>query len=174
LPQTRGVLALFEITYADGGRETYNIPVLADSDDAAIRDAMEEPGFCRALLTHIRAGSSLPAREGVFRFTPTHSWRGAWRMRRFHVSRVAVEQSNTSVAYDDRAVLKLFRRLDGGPNPDHEIADFLTRATAFRGIPRLLGSIAYERQGRSRRPWRSSRSSCESRRRVDHHVRAPR
>jgi maltose alpha-D-glucosyltransferase/alpha-amylase len=147
LPQTRGVLALFEITYTDGGRETYNIPVLADSDDAAIRDAMEEPGFCRALLAHIRAGSSLPSREGVFRFTPTALLEERASGAPTQVSRVAVEQSNTSVAYDDRAVLKLFRKLDGGPNPDFEITDFLTRATAFRGIPRLLGSIAYERAG---------------------------
>jgi trehalose synthase-fused probable maltokinase len=147
LSRTRGILALFEIAYADGGRETYSVPVVPDSGDAAIRDAMEDAGFCRALLAHIRTGASLPARRGVFHFTPTplSTRLPAGAPRR--VSRLTAEQSNTSVAYDARAVLKLFRRLDGGPNPDFEIGDFLTRSAAFHGIPRLLGSISYQREG---------------------------
>src|SRR5207244_5567968 len=33
---------------------------------------------------------------------------------------MGVEQSNTSLVYDDRLVLKIFRHLDDGPNPDVE------------------------------------------------------
>jgi maltokinase len=50
---------------------------------------------------------------------------------------LGVEQSNTSVVYDDRAVLKLFRRFEGGPNADAEVATSL-RATGFDGVPAVL------------------------------------
>ncbi len=40
---------------------------------------------------------------------------------------VGVEQSNTSLVYDDRLILKLFRRLHPGPNPEVEVTDALGR-----------------------------------------------
>jgi trehalose synthase-fused probable maltokinase len=147
VPGTQGVFALFEVAYADGGRESYDVPILPDAGDAGIRDAMDDPGFCRALLELIRGEASLPGRRGVFRFTPTAVLAEILPDTPETVSRLGAEQSNTSVVYDARAILKLFRKLDHGPNPDFEITDFLTRGTAFRGIPRLLGSIAYEQEG---------------------------
>ncbi|MEO7217298.1 MAG: hypothetical protein ABI026_03825 [Gemmatimonadaceae bacterium] len=52
---------------------------------------------------------------------------------------IASEQSNTSIVYGDRAILKLFRRLEPGENPDVEISRFLTTRTEFRNTPLLLG-----------------------------------
>jgi maltose alpha-D-glucosyltransferase/alpha-amylase len=54
------------------------------------------------------------------------------------------EQSNTSVVYGERYILKLFRRLDSGVNPDLEIGRFLTRK-GFASIPPVAGSIEYRR-----------------------------
>ncbi len=147
LPGTRGILGLFEVRYADGEPETYSIPVLPAPGKAAIRDAMDDPECCRALIEHLRTHATLPARRGVFRFTPTALLAEIVPDPPEAVSRVAAEQSNTSVVYDGRAVLKLFRKVERGANPDFEIADFLTRRTDFRGIPRLLGSVAYESPG---------------------------
>jgi trehalose synthase-fused probable maltokinase len=48
------------------------------------------------------------------------------------------EQSNSSVLYDQAAMLKIYRRLTVGPNPEAEIAEFLA-ARAFAHIPALLG-----------------------------------
>jgi len=147
VPSAQGVLALFEVTYADGGREVYAVPIHPDADAGEIRDAMEDPGFCCALLAQIREDASLPGRLGVFRFVPTTVLTEVLPDPPEGASRAAADQSNTSVAFDARVILKLFRRLEGGPNPDFEIADFLTRRTVFRGSPRLAGSIAYEREG---------------------------
>ena len=41
---------------------------------------------------------------------------------------LGAEQSNTSVVYDDKMVLKIFRRLAGGPNLDAEVTSALARA----------------------------------------------
>ena len=53
------------------------------------------------------------------------------------------EQSNTSVRFGDALILKLFRRLQFGPNPDVEVGYFLTEHSHFRGTPAVVGSIDY-------------------------------
>ena len=45
------------------------------------------------------------------------------------------EQSNSSVVYEKRLVLKIFRRLEKGLNPELEIGAFLTAKTSFRNVP---------------------------------------
>ncbi len=59
-----------------------------------------------------------------------------------------VEQSNNSIVFGDRFILKLFRRLDVGINPDLEIGRFLTSHALFSHVPPLAGWIDY-RTGRS-------------------------
>jgi maltose alpha-D-glucosyltransferase/alpha-amylase len=62
-------------------------------------------------------------------------------------SLLKAEQSNSSVVYKDRFILKLFRRLESGMNPDLEIGRFLTEM-GFPHIPPVAGALEY-RQGRS-------------------------
>ena len=50
---------------------------------------------------------------------------------------LGVEQSNTSLVYDDRLILKLFRRLSVGPNPDADVTAALA-ATGFSHVARPL------------------------------------
>ena len=143
VPGTTGILALFRVRYQDGSQETYQVPILPDTRQAEFADAMDEAAFCLALAEHIRRGGSLPGRQGTFRFTPTEALAEILPEGPGKVTRVRAEQSNTSVIFDRKASLKLFRKLEAGPHPDFEITDFLTRRTAFRGIARLGGSIAY-------------------------------
>jgi trehalose synthase-fused probable maltokinase len=147
VPGTSGLLALFEVTYADGGREIYQVPVIPTHEAGAIGDATEDPTFCRLLIDQIRLASSRAGRAGLFRFTPTPALAEVLPDAPVQVTQIAVEQSNTSVAYDDRATLKLFRKVEPGPNPDFEIVDFLSRRTSFREVPRLLGVVTYEGEG---------------------------
>ncbi|UWZ85785.1 maltose alpha-D-glucosyltransferase [Occallatibacter riparius] len=53
----------------------------------------------------------------------------------------SAEQSNTSILYGKQIILKLFRRLQAGENPDVEIGRFLTEATHFQHIAPFLGEI---------------------------------
>jgi maltose alpha-D-glucosyltransferase/alpha-amylase len=60
------------------------------------------------------------------------------------------EQSNTSIRFGDRLILKLFRKLEAGINPDLEIGRFLTEQTDFRHTPRVAGAL--EIRGRGHEP----------------------
>ena len=59
----------------------------------------------------------------------------------------SAEQSNTSILYADKLILKLFRRLQPGENPDTEIGRFLTEVAHFPRIAPFLGEIRGSSQG---------------------------
>lgn len=54
------------------------------------------------------------------------------------------EQSNSSIVYGDRLMLKVFRKIREGTNPEVEIGAFLTKSTSFTAFPRLMGTIELE------------------------------
>lgn len=54
----------------------------------------------------------------------------------------SAEQSNTSILYGDKLILKLFRRLQPGENPDVEIGRFLTEVAQFKRIAPFLGEMS--------------------------------
>lgn len=53
------------------------------------------------------------------------------------------EQSNTSLIYDNKFFLKLFRKVDRAINPDVEIIQFFTAKTEFKNIPAYAGVIEW-------------------------------
>ncbi len=57
--------------------------------------------------------------------------------------RLGGEQSNSSVALGEALVLKHFRKLAEGVNPEAEMTRFLTEHTSFRHTPRLAGHVEY-------------------------------
>src|SRR5690606_4000452 len=59
----------------------------------------------------------------------------------------SAEQSNTSIVYGERWILKLFRRLEEGVNLDRELGEHLTRV-GFPHTPDVVGAIEY-RAGRA-------------------------
>jgi predicted trehalose synthase len=66
---------------------------------------------------------------------------------------ISVEQSNTSLVFDDRLIFKAYRRLEAGINPELELLRFLTTA-ASRTSPRSRGGTRTwaRRWTRRRRP----------------------
>lgn len=55
---------------------------------------------------------------------------------------MGVEQSNTSIIYNNTLVLKIFRRIYISTNPDYEISRFLTERMNFKSSPAYTGSIS--------------------------------
>ncbi len=133
---------IFRIHYSDGDCDLYQLPVsVASGQNQCLRDALSRQDFHRALLDAIRSGAKFEGRAGgliASRMTPLTREDGE-----SFVS--GAEQSNTSIIYGDRFILKLFRKLEAGVNPDLEIGTCLTERN-FRHTPAVLGSIEYRPQ----------------------------
>ncbi len=136
-------LALASVTYRDGGApEAYLLVV--DADGAEPRDG---GGAWRAIVAGMAAGAEIDGRHGCFRFDATPALAelvpsAATAVAVLDERRLGVEQSNTSVVLGERLILKLFRLLEPGVNPDVEIGRFLGEV-AFVETPALAGSATY-------------------------------
>ena len=114
--------------------------VLARVDGGdVIVDAVEDPRFLEALAAAMTHSERIDGEDVSWMFEPVGDVGHQLAAQRPKVG--SAEQSNTSIIYGDRAILKLFRRLEVGENPDVEIGRFLTTRTAFHGTPALLGSV---------------------------------
>jgi len=164
-------LTLVDVAYADGSHELYSIPMGmkqgAAADDllkdrphlviapvsgarkGALYDPSIDEGFGAALLGAIEQGREFPARQGSIRALATMAFDAARgpRDERLTSRRGSAEQSNTSILYGDRLILKLFRRVELGPNPDFEIGRHLTERVGFTRAPQLAGALEYHRPG---------------------------
>jgi trehalose synthase-fused probable maltokinase len=146
LPGNPTALAIARFSYERGDDADYFVPVVMSGDDArGLRDAVSEPEF----LAWFIAG---------FGDERTLDGGGTWRWRELgdaglgtldagEARVITGEQSNTSVVFGDRAVAKVFRRLQRGLNPDLEIGEFLTRQGAFAHAPRLFGVVELVQDG---------------------------
>jgi maltose alpha-D-glucosyltransferase/alpha-amylase len=54
---------------------------------------------------------------------------------------LGLEQSNTSIIYNDKYILKFFRRIYSDKNPDYEMSCFLSEKKEFKNTPAYMGSI---------------------------------
>jgi maltose alpha-D-glucosyltransferase/alpha-amylase len=106
--------------------------------------------FCRAVLDAIGRRRRFKGKGGELRAVPSSAFRrvlapgDAVLESRIQKS----EQSNTSVIFSDeasgdRAILKFFRCLEEGTNPDLEVGKFLTEKASFKNSPPVLGSMEY-------------------------------
>jgi maltose alpha-D-glucosyltransferase/alpha-amylase len=107
-------------------------------------DGLSSDEGCLALLALIRARQEQRGALGVLRGAPapeltnTPIPEGGWQ-----ITRQTGEQSNTSVVYGDQFILKLFRRLVQGPQPDFELTRYLSEQQSFSGVPPFAGSVEY-------------------------------
>src|SRR5207302_10404956 len=121
-----------EVEYESGGPDTY---VLADD--------LEDPAVARKVLDCFRGATVSTEASGSVVFQPTHVLETIAPDRLEPISLLRGEQSNTSIRFGDALILKLFRRLQYGTNPDVEVGRFLTEKSPFRGTPAVAGSADY-------------------------------
>ncbi|MBI2788923.1 MAG: maltose alpha-D-glucosyltransferase [Elusimicrobia bacterium] len=114
-----------------------------DGGEGVLFDATADPEFCAALLDGIRRGRRLKGRAGEILLSAAPCLEpviGAQALPEPSLAKAV--QRNTSILYGDRLILKLYRRLYAGENPDAEISRFLA-TKAFPSSPVLAGEIAY-------------------------------
>jgi maltose alpha-D-glucosyltransferase/alpha-amylase len=120
-----------------------------DTRGAVLTDALRSVGFLSGLLDAIEAKLTFTGTRGRIFAASTHVFQDI-RASSSDVLRPRVlkgEQSNSSIAYGDRFILKLFRRVEEGVNPDLEIGRFLTEKTRFANVAPVAGSLEYRAEG---------------------------
>jgi maltokinase len=133
-------LALVEMRYDTGAHDIYQL-LYALRDDELQIDGLEEPQLARELVSAMRSGLTLQGAEGIAEFAPIEGFAGLGR-ELLEVRPVGTEQSNTSIVFDNELILKVFRRLEPGINPELEMLRFLTEH-GFANIAPLGGWYAY-------------------------------
>ena len=109
----------------------------ADSAELAILyDPLGEVDFCRQLWDWFTSQTGPTGSHGTIAARQGAESRALASSipRSPSVRLLAAEQSNSSIVYDDRWILKLFRRIEQGINPDEELSEYLT-AGGFRQSP---------------------------------------
>jgi maltose alpha-D-glucosyltransferase / alpha-amylase len=152
---------LASVEYASGTAETYAIPLVRNSGESAqtlfrirvenspqeilLKDALTDEQFLTCLLDAISRGASLSGTRGQIRTVATSALPSLWTPAEgpLRASLMNAEQSNSSVIYEKRLVLKIFRHVQQGLNPDLEIGSFLTEKARFRNVPPLAGYLEY-------------------------------
>lgn len=128
-------LQIVEVVFDTGTHETYQL--LTDGGFDALADSSQ----VRELVHMLRSGRKLPAGEGVVEFGVVEGFASLGQELR-DARTITAEQSNTSVVFDDELILKVFRRLEAGINPELEMLRFLTER-GFENIAQLAGWYAY-------------------------------
>jgi maltose alpha-D-glucosyltransferase/alpha-amylase len=163
---TPAFIALVSVAYTDGWTETYVLPLATVSGDAADRvikehtssvvarvtgarkgalvDGFLDDDTCDRMLGLVEHGRELPTGGGSLRGVLTTTDLDLADERRWAPS--TSDQSNSVVFVNDRYVLKVFRRVEPGTNPEFELPAHLTRR-GFSRIPPLAGGLFYHRAG---------------------------
>lgn len=136
-------LAIVEVLYELGKSERYLLPVKPSAE--GVKDALEDVECLRSLFTLIREQREVSSASGRIRgeWLPTEEGRLSLP-EPIAVRRLMVEQSNTSIVFGEKVILKIIRKLEAGVNPEHEMGRFLATRTSFRAMPTLLGALILE------------------------------
>lgn len=137
-------LAVVAVVDGAGGRTEHQLALAAGEPEGArrpVRDALESGAARAELLAVALGGESIRGHRLSLHPEPTGL---AAPGCGGEGSLLGVEQSNSSVAYDDACILKLYRRLERGPNPDAELGRYLSGESGFAGVPALLTTVRLE------------------------------
>jgi maltose alpha-D-glucosyltransferase/alpha-amylase len=164
-------LTFLQVEYVEGDPETYILPLACvagkkaealtrehpqaaiarvhlddKTEEGILCDAFLEEEFCETLLEIMARRRRPKGGKGELLAKVNPVFREIRRPQQalLDTSILQAEQSNTSVVFGDQFILKLFRRLQDGINPDLEIGQFLTKR-GFAHVPPVAGAIEYRK-----------------------------
>ena len=171
-PEFHAYFVLVQVSYDSGPADTYDVPLIrlpggmpstgVDAfsvlriqteslpEETVLVDALSDTQFLNFLLDAILRSATFRGASGELRAVPSSMLAKTWEPAQGPLlpSLMKAEQSNSSIVYGQRLILKIFRRVEVGINPDLEIGLFLTEHTPFRNIATVTGHLEYvSRQG---------------------------
>jgi maltose alpha-D-glucosyltransferase/alpha-amylase len=141
---TRYVLPM-RIEWVRFDRERYNPRAFAavrqGAREGTLLDVATDPIFIALLLRNLRNSLTLEENGVRLEFKPTSRLSDKPTKQPEHIRAVETEQSNSTALVDNDYVVKVYRKLESGINPEIEIGRFLTEVAGFANTPALLGSV---------------------------------
>jgi maltose alpha-D-glucosyltransferase/alpha-amylase len=158
-------ILLVRVTYMSGPNETYVLPLVCSQQptdesvemglkvhsgtrdsDLLLQNALTDDEFLRPLLETIEQQAVIRGLEGEIHAERTSVFQVLCGESAITLQpkTIKAEQSNSSIVYGDRVILKFFRRVEQGVNPDLEIGRFLTERKNFPNIPAVAGWLDYK------------------------------
>lgn len=157
------MLSLVDVTLRSGEQQEFFIPLAVDESGeneallpyaiARLRrgarmgllyGAEAAPAFVVGMVRAMRDNAHSPTlHAGAIEFRSGAGLEDAPELDPHDLSRMRLDQSNTSMALGSRMVLKLYRRLQQGVHPEEEMCRYLTEVAGFTHTPRYLGSARH-------------------------------
>ncbi|MEO6945509.1 MAG: putative maltokinase, partial [Nitrobacter sp.] len=157
---SRPWLVIFDVTYREqSGRYAMPIRIRWDRLDrsnydakaiAAVRqgsregtliDAAHENDLITGIIDDLRHRAIFEEGELRLAYLPTERLSSIPEEPISNVRAVQTEQSNSTALVDEKFVVKIYRKLENGINPEVEVGRFLTDVAGFANTPALLGSV---------------------------------
>jgi maltose alpha-D-glucosyltransferase/alpha-amylase len=163
-------LCIAEVEYDDGVIDRYALVLCAVAGEAAnqvvlqrpasviarlsgarsgvLYDGMTDPAVATRVMDTMRRGGTISLRSGTLTVSfsePAAGFPSDEGALRIHIP--MVEQSNSSVLVGDKYLLKMFRRLQTGENPDIEVGRTLAGRANDARVPALLAWAEYQAPG---------------------------
>ena len=175
IPGVEAKVAFLKIEYTEGDPEFYVIPLalakeeeadrieaetpeaviahvhaVGEERDAVLYDAMRDDAFARSLLRLASSTRKTKGRRVSLTSGRIPGSRNAGKeMDDVPVRFVGLDQTNSAVFFGDRLMMKLFRKIEPGPNPEVEVGRFLTENARFEHTPATRGLLLAEVDGES-------------------------
>jgi maltose alpha-D-glucosyltransferase/alpha-amylase len=112
------------------------LPIEINDQHGYIIDAINLEAFRK--LVFERIATAQPIDKTKVQYHKSHLFENkTYESSRF----MGLEQSNTSLVYNEKYVLKFFRRIFANKNPDYEMSRFLSEKKEYQNTPSYLGSI---------------------------------
>ncbi|HEX4519105.1 MAG TPA: hypothetical protein VH063_05940 [Gaiellaceae bacterium] len=129
---------ILEISFSSGTHEVFQLVTTAADDDLAAAELLGRPEFARELVRLAAERVTVPTESGEVSFCSFDSLGDVPEK----ASPIGTEQSNSSVVLDESLIVKLYRRLEAGVNPELELLRFLA-LHEFPNVPELAAWWSY-------------------------------
>jgi maltose alpha-D-glucosyltransferase/alpha-amylase len=126
-------------------RERYNPRAFAavrqGAREGTLLDVATDQIFIALLLRNLRETLTVEENDLRLEFKPTSKFSDKPIKQPERIRAVETEQSNSTALVDNDYVVKVYRKLEPGINPEIEVGRFLTEVAGFANSPALLGSV---------------------------------
>jgi maltose alpha-D-glucosyltransferase / alpha-amylase len=158
------VLGQLQVSCSDGDRQRYFLPLSAlwgadyvapgaarlaftlaklrrGARVGALLDATHDDRFALCVVGAVHDNLTVPAKSGEVVFQKSGDWDPITSDA--SVRSVGVDQSNNALIVDERLLVKVYRRLRAGVQPEIEMSRYLSQSAGFANTPALLGLIEH-------------------------------